>query len=75
MNFGIITYIADDKSHGYLFRVDNLEGKDVFNVIKRSSKDDSLKFELRGQDLGLEQFQIVGYSEAGKSKKTGKAFC
>lgn len=74
MNFGIITYIAEDNSHGYLFRIDTLEGKNVFSIIKRNSREDSLKFELREQELGLEQFQIVGYSETGKSKKTGKPF-
>lgn len=74
MNLGIITYLADDKSHGYLLKLDKLEEKYVYDVIKRSSKDDSLKFELKGGDLGLQRFQIVTFNDNGKSKKSGKSF-
>jgi superfamily I DNA/RNA helicase/superfamily II DNA or RNA helicase len=74
MNLGIITFLAEDKSHGYLLKLDKLEGKYVYDTIKRSSKDDSLKFELKGEDLGLQRFQFVNFKENGKSKKTGKAF-
>jgi len=74
MNLGIITYLADDKSHGYLLKLDKLEEKYVYDVIKRSSKDDSLKFELKGEDLGFQRFQIVKFTENGKSKKSGKSF-
>ena len=74
MNLGIITFLAEDKSHGYLLKLDKLEEKYVYDTIKRSSKDDSLKFELKGEDLGLQRFQIVNFKENGKSKKTGKVF-
>lgn len=74
MNLGIITFLAEDKSHGYLLKLDKLEEKYVYDTIKRSNKDDSLKFELKGEDLGLQRFQIVNFKENGKSKKTGKAF-
>ena len=74
MNFGIITFLAEDKSHGYLLKLDKLEEKYVYDTIKRSSKDDSLKFELKGEDLGLQRFQIVNFKENGKSKTTGKVF-
>ena len=72
MQLGIITYISDDKSHGYLFKLETLEEKHVFYIIKNSSKDDSIKFELKGEDLGLQRFQIIKFTETGQSKKTGK---
>lgn len=74
MNLGIITFLAEDKSHGYLLKLDKLEEKYVYDTIKRANKGDSLKFELKGENLGLQRFQIVNFKENGKSKKTGKLF-
>lgn len=74
MSLGIITYLAEDKSHGYLYSLEDIDKKDVYNVIKKNNKDASLKFDLKGEDLGLNKFQIVQYTETGKNKKTGKSF-
>jgi len=72
MNLGIITYLADDNSHGYLFQLDNLEEKYVYETIKRNDKTQSCYIKLQGQDLGLKKFQIVCYSE--KSDKQGRKY-
>lgn len=72
MNLGIITYLADDNSHGYLFKLDNLEEKYVYETIKRNDKTQSCYIKLQGQDLGLKKFQIVCYSE--KSDKQGRKY-
>lgn len=63
MNLGIITYIADDNSHGYLSKLDKLEEKYVHNVLRNRNRDDSVYFKLHGEDLGLQKFQIVNFTE------------
>jgi len=71
MNLGVITFLAPDGSHGYLFKLVRLEERSVYDVIKRGSRNESFKFELKGQDLGLQKFQIVNFSETERNTKTG----
>ncbi len=72
MNLGIITYLADDKSHGYLLALDKLEEKYVFDVIRRNDKSQSCYIKLSGEDLGLKKYQIVNYKE--KQDKQGRKY-
>ena len=63
MNLGIITYIADDNSHGYLFKLDKIEEKYIFDVIKRNNIVESLYIKLNGKEIGLQKYQLVYFSE------------
>ena len=72
MNLGIITYIAENNSHGYLFKLHNLEEKYVYEILKRNDKSQSCKIKLHGEDLKLEKHQIVLYSE--KQDKQGRKY-
>ncbi|HUN01418.1 MAG TPA: UvrD-helicase domain-containing protein [Niabella sp.] len=63
MNLGIITYIADDNSHGYLLKLDSLEEKNVYETLKQNDKSQSCYIKLRGEDIGAKKFQIVTYLE------------
>ena len=62
MNLGIITYIAENKSHGYLFQLNNLDEKSVYETIRQKDRTKSCYIRLDGQALGLRKFQIVNYS-------------
>lgn len=72
MYLGIITYIADDNSHGYLFKLDNLEEKYIYDTLKRNDRTNSCYIKLQGQDLSLKKHQIVNYSE--KTDKQGRKY-
>jgi len=63
MNLGIITFLAEDKSHGYLLKLNKVEEKDIFEVIRRNDKSQSIYFKRSGEDLGLIKYQIVNYKE------------
>lgn len=68
MNLGIITFVAEDKSHGYLLKLAKLEEKYVYETVKRSSKDDSIKVELNNKNSDLQKFQIVVFEPLKNSK-------
>ncbi|MBX2907852.1 MAG: UvrD-helicase domain-containing protein [Taibaiella sp.] len=71
MPLGIITFVAEDNSHGYLFRLEKLDNRHVYNVLKRSGKDQSYYIPLRGNDLELQKYQIVSYtSKLDKKERT-----
>lgn len=61
MNLGIITFLAEDKTHGCLLKLDKLEDKYVYDTIIRNNKDNSFKFELKDEDIELQKFQIVAF--------------
>lgn len=63
MNIGIITYLAEDNSHGYLHKLDKLEEKYIFDVIKKNNKEDSLYIKLNRKEHEFQRFQIVIFSE------------
>ncbi len=72
MNLGIITYLANDKSHGYLLTLDKLEEKSVFDVVQKKDKSQSCYIKLSGEDLTLKKYQIISYRE--KSDKQGRKY-
>lgn len=69
MKLGIITFLAEDKSHGYLTQLEKIEEKYIFEVLKRNNKSESCYIKLK-EGVDLLKYQVVTYKE--KKDKLGR---
>jgi ATP-dependent DNA helicase RecQ len=65
MKLGVITFIAEDKSHGYLFELDRLEAKHIDETIKQFDNNRScyIRLQKENREIAINKYQVVGYSE------------
>jgi len=70
MNFGIVTFLAEDNSHAYLQPLDEIEEKHVYEIIRRNDLSRSYYAKLGTGDCKLQKFQIVTYVD--KTDRLGR---
>jgi len=68
MELGIITFIAPDNSHGYLFRLSKLDPKYIYDIIKTNNKDNSVYVNIKNDGLKLQKYQVVIFNEKTDNK-------
>lgn len=68
MELGIITYIAEDNSHGYLIKLEKLDEENIFNALKKKSKEESLYVKLNQCGIELQKFQLIFFTEKQDNK-------
>lgn len=74
MSIGIITFISEDHSHGFLLKLEKLEGQYVYKKVRNKVKTATIKFKAKNLDFDLTQYQIVRFRELKKKNKTEKIF-